>query len=115
MICIELISHNEKNSKNAGQTNARTQACSTGARHITSTRATSSRVRVGSRVVSNAADRARLKPHADLDLLLEGPRLKLHQAFLLKAAFSESDLPMRVDAVAVDDLLPEWNIRAWRL
>ena len=70
---------------------------------------------LGSRVVSNATDQARLKPHADLDLLLEGPRLKLHQAFLLKDAFSESDLPMRVDAVAVDDLLPEWNIRAWRL
>ena len=70
---------------------------------------------LGSRVVSNATDRARLKPHADLDLLLEGPRLKLHQAYVLREAFSESDLPMRVDAVAVDDLPPEWNIRAWRL
>ncbi len=29
----------------------------------------------GSRVVLNAADRARLKPHSDIDLLLEGPRL----------------------------------------
>ena len=47
----------------------------------------------GSRVVANAADRARLKPHSDLDLALEGPRLKLHQAYALREAFSESDLP----------------------
>ena len=69
----------------------------------------------GSRVVLNAADRARLKPHADLDLLLEGPRLKLHQAFLLKDAFSESDMPMRLDVVAMDDLPRAWEIRAWPL
>ena len=69
----------------------------------------------GSRVVSNATDRARMKPHSDLDLALEGPRLKLHQAYVLREAFSESDLPMRVDAVAVGDLPVEWNIRAWRL
>ena len=69
----------------------------------------------GSRVVQNATDRARLKPHSDLDLLLEGPRLKLHQTFLLKDAFSESDLPMRVDVVAMDDLPRAWEIRAWPL
>ena len=69
----------------------------------------------GSRVVSNAADRARLKPHSDLDLALEGPPLKPHQAYALKEAFSESDLPMRVDAVAADDLPLKWNIRAWPL
>ena len=57
----------------------------------------------GSRVVLNAADRARLKLHSDLDLALEGPPLKLHQAYALKEAFSESDLPH------------EWNIRAWPL
>ena len=69
----------------------------------------------GSRVALNAADRARLKPHSDLDLLLEGPRLKLHQVFALKEAFSESDLPMRVDTVAVDDLPREWDVRVWPL
>ena len=69
----------------------------------------------GSRVVLNAADRARLKPHSDLDLALEGPPLKLHQAYALREAFSESDLPMRVDAVVVEDLPREWEIRAWSL
>ena len=69
----------------------------------------------GSRVVLYAADRARLKPHSDLDLLLEGPRLKLHEAYALKDAFSESDLPMRVDVVAVSDLPREWVVQAWAL
>jgi type I restriction enzyme S subunit len=69
----------------------------------------------GSRVVLNAADRARLKPHSDLDLVLEGPPLKPHLAYALREAFSESDLPMRVDAVAVCDLPKEWEIRAWPL
>ena len=69
----------------------------------------------GSRVVLTAADCARLKPHSDLDLALKGPPLKLHQAYALKEAFSESDLPMRVDAVAMDDLPRDWNIRAWPL
>ena len=69
----------------------------------------------GSRVVSNAADRARLKPHSDLDLALEGPPLKPHQAYALREAFSESDLPMRVDAVLAKDLPRAWEIRAWPL
>ena len=69
----------------------------------------------GSRVVLNAADRARLKPHSDLDLLLQGPRLKLHEAYALKEAFSESDLPMRVDTVNMDDLPREWDVRVWPL
>jgi predicted nucleotidyltransferase len=69
----------------------------------------------GSRVVFTAADRARLKPHSDLDLALEGPPLKPHQAYALKEAFSESDLPMRVDAVAVSDLPREWDVRVWPL
>ncbi len=69
----------------------------------------------GSRVVVTAADRARLKPHSDLDLALEGPPLKPHQAYALKEAFSECDLPMRVDTVAVSDLPREWEIRAWPL
>jgi predicted nucleotidyltransferase len=69
----------------------------------------------GSRVMFSAADRARLKPHSDLDLALEGPPLKPHQAYALKEAFRESDLPMLVNAVAVDDLPREWEIRAWPL
>ena len=69
----------------------------------------------GSRVVLNAAARARLKPHSDLDLILEGPPLKPHEADALREAFSESDLPMRVDTVAADDLPGEWDIRAWPL
>jgi type I restriction enzyme S subunit len=69
----------------------------------------------GSRVVLSAADRARLKPHSDLDLALEGPPLKPHQAYALKEAFSESDLPMRVDTVAMSDLPREWDVRVWPL
>jgi uncharacterized protein len=69
----------------------------------------------GSRVVFGAADHARLKSHSDLDLALKGPPLKPHQAYALKEAFSESDLPMRVDTVEVDDLPREWEIRAWPL
>lgn len=33
--------------------------------------------------------------------------------FALREAFSESDLPMRVDVVEAGDLPAEWNIRAW--
>lgn len=69
----------------------------------------------GSRVVTSAADRARVKRHSDLDLALDGPGLKPAQAFALREAFSESDLPMRVDAVVADDLPVAWEIRAWRL
>lgn len=69
----------------------------------------------GSRVVRDEADRARLKPHSDLDIALEGPPLKLHEAFALREAFSESELPMRVDAVLAKDLPKAWDIRAWPL
>lgn len=50
------------------------------------------------------ADRARLKPHSDLDLAIVGEPLALDKMFLLRDAFSKSDLPMRVDIVSVDDL-----------
>ena len=66
----------------------------------------------GSRVVRAAADRTRLKPHSDLDIALEGPPLKPHEVFALREAFSESELPMRVDAVLVKDLPQAWDIRA---
>jgi len=69
----------------------------------------------GSRVASKPGDRSRLKPHSDLDLVLEGPPLKLAQSFALRDAFSESDLPMRVDVVEAGDLPTHWNIRAWPL
>lgn len=66
----------------------------------------------GSRVVLKSGDRSRLKPHSDLDLVLEGPPLKPEQSFALRDAFSESDLPMRVDVVEAGDLPAAWNIRA---
>ena len=69
----------------------------------------------GSRVLRNAVDRARLKPHSDLDLALEGQPLAPQQVFALREAFSESDLPMRVDVVEAVDLPAGWNIRAWPL
>ena len=67
----------------------------------------------GSRVLRNAVDRARLKPHSDLDLALEGQPLAPQQVFSLREAFSESDLPMRVDVVEAADLPAGWDIRAW--
>ena len=66
----------------------------------------------GSRVVSSAQDRARVKPHSDLDLALTGAALPLEQMFSLREAFSESDLPMRVDIVNTGDLPNAWKIRA---
>ncbi len=69
----------------------------------------------GSRVVCDAAGRARLKPHSDLDVALEGPPLKSHEAFMLREAFSESDLPMRVDTVWAQDLPRAWDVCAWSL
>ena len=50
-----------------------------------------------------------------LIVTLKGLPLKPHQADALREAFSESDLPMRVDTVAADDLPGAWNIRAWPL
>ncbi len=69
----------------------------------------------GSRVVSSAQDRARVKPHSDLDLALTGKPLPLDQMFTLREAFSESDLPMRVDIVNMADLPEGWKIRSWPL
>ena len=69
----------------------------------------------GSRVVPKPAERARLKPHSDLDRALEGPALQPEQSFALREAFSESDLPMRVDVVEAVDLPAAWDIRAWPL
>lgn len=69
----------------------------------------------GSRVISQAADRQRVKPHSDLDLAIGGEPLALEQLFALRDAFSRSDLPMRVDIVQAEDLPEGWDIRAWPL
>lgn len=69
----------------------------------------------GSRVINAPEARTQLKPHSDLDLALEGPALKPQQWYALREAFSESDLPMRVDVVDAADLPVGWNIRAWPL
>ena len=69
----------------------------------------------GSRVVGDAADRKRVKPHSDLDLAIAGAPLPLEKMFALRDAFSQSDLPMRVDLVQAGDLPEGWKIRAWRL
>ena len=69
----------------------------------------------GSRVVGSAQDRTRVKSHSDLDLALIGALLPLEQIFALREAFSESDLPMRVDIVNMGDLPEGWKIRAWPL
>ena len=69
----------------------------------------------GSRVVAHDADRQRVKPHSDLDLAIAGEPLPLEQLFALRDAFSQSDLPMRVDIVQAGDLPEGWKIRAWLL
>ena len=62
----------------------------------------------GSRV-RTGADAATLKAHADLDIALVGPPLEPHEMFVLRDAFSESDLPFRVDVSMHDDLPPQWS------
>lgn len=69
----------------------------------------------GSRVISDAAAWQRVKPHSDLDLAIAGEPLPLEQLFALREAFSQSDLPMRVDIVHAGDLPEGWKIRAWPL
>ena len=60
-----------------------------------------SRVRIGS-------DAHPLKPHADLDIALTGSSLALHEMFALRDAFSESNLPFRVDVLMREDLPAHW-------
>ena len=69
----------------------------------------------GSRVIDHAAARQRVKPHSDLDLAIAGEPLPLEQLFALRDAFSQSDLPMRVDIVQAGDLPEGWGVRAWPL
>lgn len=67
----------------------------------------------GSRVVGDQAGLARVKPHSDLDLAFTGDPLPLETLFALRDAFSQSDLPMRVDIVQACDLPPTWQILTW--
>ncbi len=60
-----------------------------------------SRVRVGSEAHA-------LKPHADLDIALTGSPLAAHEMFALRDAFSESNLPFRVDVMMRGDLPANW-------
>ena len=60
-----------------------------------------SRVRVDS-------DAHPVKPHADLDIALTGKPLAPHAMFALRDAFSESDLPFRVDVLMREDLPAHW-------
>lgn len=69
----------------------------------------------GSRVVTNAEEKARVKPHSDIDIALAGSPLTLADVFQLREAFSESDLPLRVDVVTADELPSGWERRAWAL
>jgi len=62
----------------------------------------------GSRVRAGAQP-ATLKAHADLDIALVGPPLAPQDMFALRDAFSESNLPFRVDISMHDDLPPQWR------
>jgi len=62
----------------------------------------------GSRVCASAEAAVR-KAHADLDIALVGPPLEPHDMFGLRDAFSESNLPFRVDISMHDDLPPQWR------
>ena len=61
----------------------------------------------GSRVRSET-DQKPLKPHADLDIALRGEPLRPDAMFTLRDAFSQSDLPFRVDVVMQCDLPAHW-------
>ena len=61
----------------------------------------------GSRV-RRSSDQKPLKPHADLDIALRGEPLRPDAMFTLRDAFSESDLPFRVDVVMQCDLPAHW-------
>ncbi len=61
----------------------------------------------GSRVQTDQPRKA-YKNHSDLDIALAGPNLPPHEMFALREAFSESDLPFRVDVVMRDDLPAQW-------
>ena len=61
----------------------------------------------GSRVRHDFDSRP-VKAHADLDIALRGEPLRPEVMFMLRDAFSESDLPFRVDVVMQSDLPSDW-------
>ena len=61
----------------------------------------------GSRVRRDS-DQNPLKPHADLDIALRGEPLRPNAMFILRDAFSQSNLPFRVDVVMQCDLPAHW-------
>jgi uncharacterized protein len=61
----------------------------------------------GSRVQTSQPRKA-CKNHSDLDIALTGPNLAPHDMFALRDAFSDSDLPFRVDVVMRNDLPARW-------
>ena len=63
----------------------------------------------GSRALANSD--AIVKHHADLDLMFDGPELTIDERFVLRGAFSDSDLPMRVDVMDAADIPKTWTIR----
>lgn len=65
----------------------------------------------GSRVLTSVDDRRRLKPHSDLDIALSAPPLTMLEMDDMRDAFSQSDLPMRVDIASEADLPLEWKKR----
>ncbi len=69
----------------------------------------------GSRVVTSADQYRRVKTYSDLDIALTEPTLTLAQMDEMREAFSQSDLPMRVDIASAADLPEEWEKRAWPL
>jgi len=69
----------------------------------------------GSRVVACEEDYQRVKRHSDLDIALAEPALSLTEMDELRDAFSQSDLPMRVDIANAADLPSEWKVHAWPL
>jgi len=60
-------------------------------------------------------DQRRVKPHSDLDIALTGHSLTLAQMNQMREAFSQSDLPMRLDIARAADLRDECEKRAWPL
>jgi uncharacterized protein len=67
----------------------------------------------GSRVRFDSESKP-LKPHADLDIALTGVALPPHAMFALRDAFSQSDLPFRVDVLMKNDLPEHWlDAMAW--
>jgi len=69
----------------------------------------------GSRVVTSIQDQRPVKTHSDLDIALAEPPLTLAQMDAMREAFSQRDLPMRVDIASAADLPEEWKKRAWPL